>query len=167
MLKSLTKKLCPLMSLAITTLSCGKKISESHAGPTIQTQNQVLPSSYVLRLDGLGASWQQTRLPKNAQFEVPSRIRVRAGDSVNKVVELSFDVNNYDSEDFQFKCIYQGVPSEADLILDKCINYDGDHLGDVRGYIFTLYQNDIIQINFTGDTAQDLIVDAVFSMRWI
>lgn len=155
------------MSLALATIGCGKKITEGGSKPASNVQNVVLPSAYVIRLDGSESSRKQVRLPKNTQFEVPTKVKVRSGSTTNKSVEISFDVNPYDSDDFYFKCSYKSVPNETDLVLDRCVDYDGDYLGDVRGYVFTLYENDIIQSKFTGAPAQDLVTDAVFNMRWI
>ena len=168
MLTMLTRKLCPLMSLAIATIGCGKKISESDAAPARQTENQEMPSAYVIRLDGSDSSKKQYLMPLNTQFEVPDVIRVRSGSAINKVVEIAYDVNPYDSEDFQFKCVYKPAANPtSEMVREKCVNYDGDDFGNINGYRFTLYRNDIVEIKFAGAQAKDLSVEAIYSMRWL
>lgn len=165
MLNTLTRKLCPLMTLAIATIGCGKKISDTDTQPSRQTQNQDQSSIYIVQLDGSLASKKLYQLPQNGQFEVPDRIKVRKGSTTGKSVEISFDANPYDTADFQFKCIYTPL-SSSEMILDRCVDYDEDDFGDVSGHLFSLYKDDFIQIRFAGAPSQDLLVEAVFSMNW-
>lgn len=167
MLKALTRKLCPLMSLAIATMGCGKKITEPKAQPARQTQNQELPSTYIIRLDGSEASRKNFYMPGPAQFEIPDRLIVRQGSTIKKVVEIAYDVNEFDSDDYQFKCSYYSSYSPQEMILTSCVDYDGNDFGDLAGQKFTLRYNDIIQMRFTGASASDLIVEAIYSMKWI
>lgn len=167
MLNILTRKLCPLMSLAIATVGCGKKITEPIGSPVRQTENQELPSAYVLTLSGLEGSKKNYWLPGPAQFEIPSRLRVTKGSTSQKVVEVAFDVNEFDSDDFQFKCSYIPSSDPSEMRLRNCEDYDGNDFGNVSGHQFSLRTNDIIQIRFSGARAEDLEVNAIFSMNWI
>lgn len=167
MLNILTRKLCPLMSLAIFTIGCGKKINEPSSSLIIQTENQELPSAYVLKLDGSLSSKENYKLPGHAQFEIPSQIKVRSGLPYKKAVDIAFQVNEFDSSDFQFKCSYLPDSSEKEMVLTGCSDYDGNDFGDVNGHLFTLHFGDIIQVRFTGASASDLVVEAVFGMNWI
>ena len=167
MLNTLTRKLCPLMSLAIATIGCGKKITEPTSTPVRQTENQELPSAYVLTINGLENSRKNYWLPQPAQFEVPKRLRVNQGSTLQKAVEIAFDVNEFDSDDYQFKCSYIPSTETTEMRLNNCVDYDGNDFGDITGHQFSLRTNDIIQIRFTGARADDLEVDAVFSMKWI
>lgn len=165
MLNVLTRKLCPLMTLAIATVGCGKKISDSDTQPSHQTQNQELPSAYVIHLDGSSSSSKLYTMPRNGQFEIPERLKVRRGVTAGKSVELIFDANPYDMEDFQFKCTYRPL-SNSEMMLNNCVDYDGDDFGNVTGHLFSLYKDDYIQIRFAGAAASDLSVEAVFNMSW-
>lgn len=165
MLTVLTRKLCPLMTLALATVGCGKKISDTDTQASRQTQNQDHPSVYILQLDGSTSSRKLYPTPQNAQFEVPDRIKVRRGDPTGKTLEISFDANPYDVDDFQFKCIYTPF-SNSEMKLDRCADYDNDDFGDVSGHLFSLYKDDFIQLRFSGATSSDLLVEAVFNMNW-
>lgn len=167
MLTTLTRKLCPLMSLAIATIGCGKKVNDADTQPARSTENQELPSAYVIRLDGSQMSSKNNRMVGNAQFKVPDAVIVRTGSSAGKAVELAYNVNEYDSEDFDFKCMYAPSSDPSRLALTKCVDYDGEDLGDVSNETFRLYKNDIIQMRFTGAQSSDLIVEAIYSMKWI
>ena len=168
MLSTLIRKLCPLLTIAVATVGCGKKIVDNNKiqnGRT--TENQELPSVYVIRLDGRETSRKNYHLISDAQFNIPDRLFVRHGNTRGKIVEISHDVNEHDSEDYFYKCIYVPSIEPSEMILSKCVDYDDDDFGDVSNNTFTLYKNDIIQMRFTGDRADDLVVEAVYSMNWI
>ena len=167
MLHMLTRKLCPLLSLAIASIGCGKKIAETKTQPGLITENQELPSAYVIRLDGSQSSRKNYFLTEDAQFKIPDRLLVRQGSTAGKVVEIAHDVNEYDSNDYFYKCSYKASANPNEMILYKCVDYDGDNFGDVSSHIFTQYKNEIIQMRFSGAQASDLIVEAVYSMNWV
>lgn len=168
MLKMMTRKLCPLLSLAIATIGCGKKISDAETKPGRTTENQELPSAYVIRLDGTTkASRKNYFLTEDAQFKIPDRLLVRQGSTAGKIVEIAHDVNEFDSDDYSYKCMYKASPNPNEMILDKCVDYDDDDFGDISAHIFTLYKNDIIQMRFAGAASTDLIVEAIYSMKWV
>lgn len=167
MLIMLTRKLCPLLSLAIATIGCGKKIADAETKPGRTTENQELPSAYIIKLDGSQASRKNYFLTEDAQFKIPDRLLVRAGSTAGKIVEIAHDVNEYDSEDYFYKCSYKASPNPNEMILDKCVDYDGDDFGDVSNHVFTLYKNEVLQMRFAGAPSADLIVEAIYSMNWI
>lgn len=167
MLRTLTRKLCPLMSLAIVTVGCGKKIQEPKAEPTRQSHNQEISSIYKLVLNGSEASYKNYTLPKSAQFEIPKLINVVEGLSEGKKIEIAFDVDEFDSNDFHFKCSYVSSPSQVTfMVLSGCEDYDGYRF-DVDQQIFPQRKGSILQIRFAGSTGKDLSVEAVFGMTWI
>ena len=86
MLNNLTCKLLPLMYLALATTGCGKKIAESSNQLFFQIENQELPSTYIVRIDGSIESRKNYLMPLPAQFEIPDRLRVKSGSTLNKVV---------------------------------------------------------------------------------
>jgi hypothetical protein len=155
------------MSLAIATIGCGKKIEEADSKASQQTHNQVLPSTYVIQLDGAEASRKNYFMPKAAQFEIPDRLKVKHGNTAGRVVEIAYDVNQYDNDDFQFKCSYVASMNPSEMVLANCVDFDGDDFGNVDGQEFTLRINDIIQLRFTGAASSDLVVEAIYSMEWI
>ena len=167
MLKNLTYKFWPLVYLALATFGCGKKIAEPSNQSSFQIENQELPATYVVRLDGSMESRRNYLMPLPAQFEIPDRLRIKSGSSLNKVVEISYDVNEFDDDDFQFKCSYAASVNSNEMILKNCVDYDGDDFGDISGHQFGLRSNDIIQLRFTGASSTDLVVEAIYSMNWI
>ena len=167
MLNNLTCKLLPLMYLALATTGCGKKIAEPSNQTSFQIENQELPATYIVRLDGSIESRKNYLMPLPAQFEIPDRLRVKSGSTLNKVVEISYDVNKFDNDDFQFKCSYVASVNSKEMILKKCIDYDGDDFGDISAQQFSLRSSDIIQLRFTGASSTDLVVEAIYSMNWI
>lgn len=167
MLTILTRKLCPLMSLAIATIGCGKKITEDKAKPSTITQGAEIPSTYVIQIDGSQTSRKNYTLPADTQFEVPERIKIRRGSTTGKAVEIAHNVSIYDNDDYDFKCIYKPSGNPVEMILDKCLDYYDRDFGDVSGQPFTMRKGEIIQMRFTGSSALDVIADAIYSMKWV
>jgi hypothetical protein len=167
MLSTLTRKFCPLIYVALATISCGKKITDADPRPSRNTENQELPSAYVRRLDGSQASHKNYRIIENAQFKIPDQLILRAGSSNGKKVEILYDVNEYDSEDFQFKCIYLPSSNLAQMNLSKCVDYDNDDFGDISEQIFTLRKDELIQMRFTGAASADVVIEGIYTMKWI
>ena len=166
MLQTLTKKLCPLLSLALATVGCGKKIADSATEPARQVEYQKLPSTYILRLDNSEKSSASYSMPDAGNFEIPDRIKVRSGNPSGRIVEIVYDVNKYDSEDYEFKCSYSSTHNPSEMVLQNCVNYDNEDYGNVEGQVFTLYKNDIIQLRLSGSQTGNLVVEAIYNMSW-
>ena len=167
MLSHFARKLCPIMTLALATVSCGKKIGDKDASPSSSTQNQERPSAYVLQIDSSISSKTYYDLPQNARFSVPTRIKVREGASITTTVEVRYQANPYDSEDYQFKCTYTGTAA-TDLKLIGCVDYDNDSLGNISEQIFGLYRRDLIELKFVArPTSEKTVVDSIHSMVWL
>lgn len=167
MLFKMTRKICPLMSLAIATIGCGKKITEADSRPGSSVENQEIPSTFVIGLDGARSSRKIVRLPEAARFYIPDRLQVIYGDTNGKVVEIAYDVDEDDDDIYRFKCAYVSSINPYEMTLDKCVNDDEVDYGDISNYEFPLKKNSIIQMRFTGAPARGLSVEAIYSMRWV
>lgn len=167
MLNTITQKICPILSVVIFGMACGKKINEPNSNNGNVIENQEISSVYVINLDGSISSLKNYLMPKATQFEIPTQLKVISGTPRGKVVEIAYDVNEFDSDDYQFKCSYVSSSSSTELILKNCVDYYGYDFGDVSNHQFTLNYNDIIQIRFKGPSALDFAVEAVYSMNWI
>ncbi len=167
MLKTFNQKICPYVSIVITILGCGKKITEPDTDLSRQRQEIGPLTNCVIGLNGAEASRQIYRMPGPARFEIPTHLKVKTGSTVNKIVEVAYDVNEFDSDDIEFKCSYVSSPNIFEMKLHKCVDYDGNDFGNVSGHEFVLRYDDIIEIKFTGAPSQDLSVEAVYSMKWI
>jgi hypothetical protein len=153
------------MTLIFTMIGCGKKISEPKSKPEQRDDHLELPAAYVVQLDGAQNSMKNYYMPKTAQFEIPERMKVRKGNTAGQIVEIAYQVNPYDSEDYQFKCSYSATANPTELVLTQCEDERGD-FGDVTGQEFGLYQKDIIQVRFKGTAASDMVVEAIYTMEW-
>lgn len=165
MLLALTRKFCPLLGLALATVGCGKKISEADTQPANNTENQELPSTYIIQLDGSLHSKQSFILPKNALFQIPDSIKVRSGSTQNKVVDIVYDVDLYDPDVFDFKCSYVTSSNPSEMILNYCENDNGNDFYDTTSY-FPLKEGQQIVMKFSGAPSPDLLVEAFYFMRW-
>jgi hypothetical protein len=167
MLKIFAKKICPYVSLVITILGCGKEMTEPDTELSRQRQEVGPLLNYVISLNGAEASKKAYRMPGPARFEIPTHLRVKSGSTLNKVVEVAYNVNEFDSDDIEFKCSYISSPNVLEMKLHKCVDYDGNDFGNVSGHQFILRFDDIIEIRFTGAASPDLNVEGVYVMKWI
>ncbi len=167
MLTTWTRKLCPLITLAIATIGCGKKINEENSSSTRPVrQNVNLPSTYMIQLDGSKVSRNNYTLPAATTFELPDRIKVKRGNPIGKTVEIAHNISPYDGDDYDFMCTYKSTGSTSEMTLQKCVTFDGEYR-DVDYYSpHLLDENEVIQIRFTGASALDLVVEAFYSMDW-
>lgn len=169
MLTTLTRKLCPLMSLAIATMGCGKKVTDAdtqRAGNR-DRENQELPSAYVIRLDGSQATRKTVKFSRGAKAILPDQLIVRAGTTPGKFVEIAYDVNEYDSDDYSFKCTYSPSSNPIIMTLSSCVDYDGEDMGDMTKDEYPIRPGEVIQLRFSGAQSSDLIVDAIYNMTWV
>jgi hypothetical protein len=166
MLETWTKKFCPLLTLALTAVGCGKKLGEADGQSAKQTENQERPSTYVLQIDGNQNQTKQFFAPSAARFEIPRRLNLVAGSSTGNEVEVAFNVSIYDEEDFDYLCIYKPQTGKKDFYLTKCIDYNFEDLGEIQGQAFSIYAQEIIQMNLKGANTSDLSVQAIFKMHW-
>jgi hypothetical protein len=170
MLVTLARKICPLMTLVLATVSCGKKIHESKADTASTTTESSEPTSafYSLKLDSAQNIRKQFVMKSWARFQIPDRLYVRAGSSAGKMVEVAYNVDEYDDQYFQFKCFYSPSRVSSEMSLTRCEGYDADEdFGDVSDEIFGLRQGEIIQMRFTGAPANGLAVELLYKMEWI
>lgn len=166
MLTSFTRKLCPLLSLAIATIGCGKKISETDSKPANTIENSETSSRYVLRFDSSNGNRSQFLAPRDAQFYVPSKVQVFSGSTAGRVLEISYNVNEYDSDYYDFKCTYKPSVTPGEMKLDDCFNDRGSFGSSTLEYEFTILEDQIIEMNLTGGQTSDFIADISYLMDW-
>lgn len=155
------------MSLAIATIGCGKKITESDSKAAASTTSpNETTSSYVLTLESSQGNRKQFRIPRDTSFYIPAKLSVRSGSVAGRTVEMNYNVNEYDNDYYDFTCTY--VPSTVanEMKLKDCSNEEGSFGDSVGEYEFSLYQNQIIEMNLTGGQTSDLIIDAFYLMDW-
>lgn len=159
------RKLAPLLSMTLVTAGCGKKISEGKTQPASSIENQELPATYIVQLNGSQSSKQDYFLPRNTLFQLPERLKVRTGSTTKKVVDILYDIDPDDNNIFDFKCTYSPSSNPAEMILTYCENDNGNDFYDTTSY-FPLKQGQVIQIRFSGAQSSDLIVEAIYQMKW-
>lgn len=166
MLFSVSRKFCPLLSLALLTVACGKKISEAEVKAQELLNPETRPSTYVLSLDGSVESSHMYKVPQNAQFGVPDKLNVVRGSTNNKVVEIYYEVSDFDVNDFQYRCIYKPSLNPTEMYLEKCVDFADRDLGDIRGPYNVISRDQYIRLKFTGASSTGVAVQASYYMIW-
>lgn len=170
MLNTLTRKFCPLLTLAFATVGCGKKITDATVDRgNSSVNNQELSSIYHLSFNSQIERFAQYRLPEPAKFFFPESVRVIAGTPTNQVLEISYDVNEEDDSFFLMKCFYSAAPARPDyLALSSCVNHENQSIdGSMYNYQFPLRKDQIIQLKFSDPNESSLIVNATYQMNWV
>jgi hypothetical protein len=166
MLSTLIRKLCPLMTLAVATIGCGKKIANPDSEAANNTQNSETPSAYILRLDTTQASSKLFISPGDANFYMPTKLNVRSGSASGKEIQISYEVNEYDNDDFAYRCYYVPSLNPSEMKLNYCQNYLNQDLGDVSSYKFLIKKDYITEMKVIGSPTSDLVVETIYTMEW-
>lgn len=166
MLAALTRKLCPWMSVALVTISCGKKITDADSKPgnTIEESNR--SSRFLLRLNTNEGYIKQANVPDDANFKIPEKLKVVSGSTDGKVIEIGYNVDPYDNNFYEYKCSYYPSSEGDEMWLGNCYDLENRSFGDVSDVEFFISQNQILEIKVLGSHTSDFIVEALYDMRW-
>lgn len=159
MLKVL-RKICPLISLALS-LACGKELTDpSNDGSSI-VNHQELPPVLMLQLK---SNLQVYQIPRNANFLLPDRLVVRSGDVSGRTVTVRYNLDA-ETNDFEFRCFYLGT-SGPEMLLDKCLDHYNREVGPIPWNWFPMDQDKHISLQISGNAANEIVVDAFYSVKW-
>ena len=163
MLSILTKKLCPLMSLALA-FGCGKKINDpdTTTGNSRREVGQELPPVITVQLDETVSPVKLYTLPRNAWFKLPSKLLATAGNAAGKKVKIYYGVlsNGY----FEFYCSYSSVSSATELAIDKCESNYG--LAVSHDSLFPMDKASSVKMQLTNPTGTGLKIDSTYNVDW-
>ena len=170
MLSILTKRLCPLMSLALA-FGCGKKINDPNAtSGNNQTQSQVheLPAVLTLQLNEAISPVKLYELPENAWFKLPTKLLAVEGSARSKKVKIYY--NLLKSGQYEFNCSYLSTSSTTELAFVKCESSDGVDIisnpKDLEGMVFPMDKSSSIKIQLTNPTSSGMKINSAYIVDW-
>lgn len=170
MLSFLSKRLCPLMSLALA-FGCGKKINDpatSDVNRTGQTQTTELPSVLTIQLQEAVASFKTYQLSRNAWFNLPDKLTVKAGNGTGKRVTIFY--NLLTNGDYEFRCHYKSVTSATQLNFENCESSDQvqivSNVADLEKMDFPMDKGSAVKVQLNNPTAGGLIIDSTYLVEW-
>ena len=170
MLSLLSRKLCPLMSLALA-LGCGKKINDpstSDVSRTNQTQTTELPSVLVLKIDEVLANSFTYQMPKNAWFNLPQKLNVRKGNSAGKRVKIYY--NLLSNGEYEFQCNYKTITINSQMEFENCTSSDGvvivANTSDLERMDFPMDRGSSIRMQLNSPSQSGLIIEASYLVEW-
>jgi hypothetical protein len=168
MLTNLKKRLCPLMTLAIA-FGCGKKINDPKTTEiTRSSQNQELPSTLILQLDESVSSTTTYKMPKNAWFKLPSKIRAKQASAAGKSVKVFY---NYTSENhYEFHCYYNSAVLATELTFEKCQASDDvtiiSNSDDLEKMDFPIDKDTFLKMELTNPSDSGIKIEAAYLVDW-
>jgi hypothetical protein len=170
MLLTLTKKLCPLLSLALA-FGCGKKINDpstSDVNRTEQGQTTELPAVLTIKLDEAVSTYKLYQMPKNAWFNLPEKLMVRAGNGLGKRVKIYY--NLLSNGQYEFLCNYKSVSSTSQLNFENCLSSDSiqivSNASDLEKMDFPMDKGTSVKLQLTNPTGGGLIIDSTYLVEW-
>ena len=170
MLSILTKRLCPLMSLALA-FGCGKKINDpkTTSGDN-QTQSQVqeLPAILTLQVNEATSPIKLYELPKNAWFKLPTKLLAVEGSARSKKVKIYY--NLLKSGEYEFNCSYLSTTSTTELAFEKCESSSGLEIisnpKDLEGMVFPMDKGSSVKLQLTNPTGSGMKINSAYIVDW-
>lgn len=170
MLSILTKRLCPLMSLALA-FGCGKKINDpkSSDGERVTPgQTTELSSTLSLQINETVSAITSYDLAKNAWFNLPSTLKVIEGTAIGKRVKIYY--NLVKANDYEFHCFYKSTNTAKTLAFEKCESKEGaeiiSRVSDLENSDFPMDKNTKIQMQLLNGTGSGLIIESTYQVDW-
>lgn len=167
MLGLMTRKFIPFLSLAVLTMGCGKEITEAKTSSGKNTENQDLPSVYILSIKDGDGFRKTIPVPQNALFIVPSSLYVRNGNAVGKKVEITYNQDSSNPDDYEFRCSYYSDLEQDQLKLLNCRDIDNTSFGDVGDNRFSMYFGKSMRIEVTEGWSSTLVIEAFHTVDWL
>ncbi len=168
MLLILTKKLCPLMSLALA-FGCGKQINEPKTTDNNGTsQSQELPSVLTLQIEEAVSMQKIYYLQRNAWFKLPSKLKTHGESAVGKRVKILYNVlaNNY----YEFHCFYKSQNHATELALENCESSQGVEIisraSDLESMDFPMDKDLSVKMQLTNGSNTGIKIDAIYLVDW-
>jgi hypothetical protein len=169
MLLKLSKRLCPLLSLALT-VGCGKKVNEAtttEGGRT--TENQAYDSFLTFQVNETQTSRKTYLMPRDGIFILPSHLQVIRGNPAGKKVRLTYNI--FDDQDYEFHCDYLTQSNSDEIPLSKCASSDGRDYGvnasTIIDYRWPMDQGKFLQMDILNSSHSELTIDATHLVDWL
>lgn len=169
MLLNLTKRLCPLMSLAALVLGCGKKINDAETTTGGGTTEPQRPSSMlVLEVKSDEDSQTYYDVSMTGWFYMPEKLTVKEGDGSGQRAYLfqNIDANG----DHEYVCSYYGF-KESELSFERCENFDGQTLvsnaKELSVIPFIHEAGKRIRMEIDTPVPAGLVLYSVYTVDWV
>lgn len=166
-MRAMTLKLCPLLSLLLTVVSCGKKATSSDtAEEKPRVDNQVPASNLILELDTSKGKTLNFKVPRNGTFAIPDMLRIKSGSLPGRKVSVTYDINPKDPADFAIQCDYVTSSDEPELMdVETCYDIDGVDIGNYTTEPLPMHANYNIKMELQGGNTLARIF-AYFTVEW-
>lgn len=169
MLSILTKRLCPLMSLAIV-FGCGKKINDPETTSARNNQGQTteLPATFSLTINEAASPITTYQLQKNGWFQLPAKLFARESSAIGKQVRIYYNLMT--NGDYEFRCNYKSLTSSTELAFVNCENQDNREIirntVDLESMDFPMDKGSAIKMQLTNPTSSNIKIEAIFQVDW-
>ncbi len=166
MLKVVSRKFFPLLSLVAVTTGCGKKITEPVTEPVQVVENQELPPTVTLEVKSAVAKKASFKIPKNCILEIPKKLLVKGDSAFGKRIEITYNMLEEFREEYGFKCLYKSAGTPTELKLESCKDSFGGNFGDISGNLEPMDKDKLIQMEILEPHTTNLTVSALFQVDW-
>lgn len=166
MLNSLNSKICPILTLMVTLVGCGKNVKDTQADALVTAQNQATTDNVILEVNGAISSSSYYTIPRNGITTLPDKIKVTKGTVGSKKVVITYNIVPEDQAIYEFKCDYTGNSGSTDLYLNTCSDSYGGNFGDVSGAQFPMDAKKLIKMQISGSGNTGVSLNTQFTFNW-
>lgn len=169
MLSILTKRLCPLMSLALA-FGCGKKINDpkTSSGNSDDGTAQELPANFSLQINEAVSPVRTYKLEENAWFLLPAKLYAQNANAMGKQVKIYYNLK--DSGSYEFSCDYKSLTSATELDFEKCTtSYGKDfvfNVTDLQAFDYPMDANAHIRMELINPSSTGIKIEAIYEVDW-
>lgn len=159
---TMNRKLCPVFSLLLSFVSCGKHATDKNEVSSPNIQNQEPSANLILELNTAVSSSTLYTFNRPGLLTIPDRLKIKAGSLLGRKVSLTFNITDSDS----MKCVYQtstAQPQEMDVV--SCYDDANNDLGNATVEQLPMQKNQKITMKLEG-TLTPADVFAYFSVDW-
>jgi hypothetical protein len=148
----MTLKLCPLLSILICVMSCGKKANESTSSDISgDIQEQEPSANLILELDTTNSRTKTYKLKRDGVFTLPDRLTIRNGHLPGRKVSIKLNLDAINHSIYTLKCEYvtsDFQPNQMDV--ETCYDDVGTEIGNYTTEVLPMHKGKLIQMELIG-----------------
>lgn len=166
MLSLLTKRLCPLLSLALT-FGCGKKINDVEVTPRQPSFVEgATAESINISVDQSISPFKIYTMTEDLYLNLPSTLAVKTENGFGQKVKITYNLR--EDNTYEFHCFYESVASATELTFDRCVSFAGrEYLieaSDLEFMDFPIDHGTGIKVEILNPTQQELKIQSTFKI---
>jgi hypothetical protein len=166
MLTALKHKACPMISLLLFTVACGKGTSAPSSATPVVELGQITSDELTVKVNTASGLTSDVKIPCNGKVNLPQALRVRSGSASGKKASIYYNMDpHFTLDDYEFRCDYKASGTDK-LTLVDCYDMDNRPFGNVGGIKFSIDAGKLIRMKVTSTTSSAAEIEATYLVDW-